>query len=131
MSQSGTLLVLRNIGPDACRIAPFPDITLKNAKGPLPVQFSVEGARFMHPGPAVFPVVVAAGAELTSTLHWVAGPVFTKNVCLHPTSIILRVRGKEIGSEFAATICGEQGEGVKVTMTRLATDPVYAPDKRK
>lgn len=106
MSHGGTLLVLRNLGTGACRLEAFPEITMEDAKGPLKIAFTVRGAKFMHPGPVMVPAVVAPGAEATSTLRWVSGPVFDPGVCLHVTSITVRVGSSKQKSSLGAMLCG-------------------------
>ena len=59
MSQSGTLLVLRNVGPTACSVAGLPKLTFKNAAGkPLAITRKVPIG--MHPGPVILPIGVAS-----------------------------------------------------------------------
>lgn len=125
MSHSGTLVVLRNLGSAACKLDPFPQITFLDGSMVLEAKGTVAGAQFMHPGPVVFPVVVAPGAELTSPLRWVSGEVYSKNVCINPKAISVRIGQGKQQAAFQAHLCGEQGKGIQYEMGRFATDPVY------
>ncbi len=127
MSHSGTLLVLRNLGSGACRVPSIPQITLSDAKGPLNVKFSVTGSRFMHPGPAMLPVVVAAGAELTSSLRWVSGDAYGNGVCVNATALHIQVAGRDVSTPWNKQLCGDKIKGIQAEMTALRPDPVYKP----
>lgn len=122
MSHNGTLLILINTSATSCRVGPFATISLLDASGPLPIKFVPAGARFMHPGPVVFPAVLAAGGRATSTLRWVAGRVYDKSYCVTPKTLEVTVGGRAVSTEFGMQICGEQGKVVQPTMTRLQTD---------
>ena len=123
MSQSGTLLVLRNIGSHACSVPGLPRLVLKDAKGkPMPIaRKPPEG---MHPGPVSPPVGVPAGAELTAALHWVSGPVYPKNECYDVASVALTVGDEPVSGAMGAHICGWTGKGVTFSQAVLKRDPV-------
>lgn len=126
MSHGGTLAVVRNIGPSACRITPLPQLTFTDAAGKdLGATATVAGARFMHPGPIVLPIIVPAGAEITATLRWVSGEVYDMSACIEPT--ILHARFGTIGlhAKAGARICGEAGKPLTFETSRFAADPVY------
>lgn len=123
MSQGGTLLVLRNIGPNACSIAGFPQITLRDAaKVSLPIAREIP--RGMHPGPVIIPAIIAAGAEVTATMHWVAGDVFDHSTCITPATLTLTLGSEEQTVPFGSQICGPTPR-ITYSMTRLNPDPVY------
>jgi len=124
MSQSGTLLVLRNLSPSACRVPARPEIGFVDGS-PLPITLEIPGARFMHPGPMMVPVVIAPGAEVTSKLHWVSGEVFDNNLCFNPTAIAVTLQGEVQRSSLAAHICGDKSKGVTFQATPLAPDPQF------
>lgn len=126
MSHSGTLAVLRNIGPAACRITPLPRLTFSDAAGKnLGATATIAGARFMHPGPVVLPIIVAPGAEITATLRWVSGEVYDKSVCIEPANLHARFGTIELQAKTGAKICGDAGKPLTFEMSRFATDPVY------
>ncbi len=127
MSHSGTLLVLRNLGPSTCRIEAFPEVTFNDAKGPLKITFTVPGRKFMHPGPVMVPAVVAPGAEVTSTLRWVSSPVYDPGVCFQVTTVTVQVGSAKQTSPLSASICGASALSVSVENTRFLTDPVAKP----
>ena len=127
MSHGGTLLVLRNLGPAACSLEAFPEITFNDTKGPVKIAFTVPGAKFMHPGPVMVPASLAPAAEATSTLRWVSGPVFDPGVCFHVTSVAVRIGSGKQQSALPAMICGPNAGSVSVEKTRFVTDPVYQP----
>ena len=128
MSQSGTLLILRNIGPDPCRVPPFPRITFRDRAGKaLPIQGSVRGAAGLHPGPVVLPAILAPQAELTAELHWVSGKVFDPGVCLTPAQVSVQIEGTDLSVPLAADLCGPSAKEIGFSRTRLRLDPVYKP----
>jgi len=128
MSQSGTLVVLRNVGPNACRVEPFARFTLQDSSGKeIAFTTTVPNTRGMHPGPVVLPIPLASGAELTSTLHWISGPVFPQSFCVQPNQLILQIGDSKLITEFGTNICGEKGKRINIDRTRFAPDPVYTP----
>ena len=128
MSHSGTLLILRNISPNACTIPGFPVLTFRDvSKTPLLVTREVP--RFMHPGPVVVPSIVAPGAEVTASLRWVSGDVYDHGVCVEPTTVSVAIGGQEITAPVSAHICGPDPSKITFTATRLISDPVYKPGR--
>lgn len=128
MSHSGTLLVLRNIGPVRCTVAGFPALTfLDAANHPLPL--SREVSRGMHPGPVIVPVTVVPGAELTATLRWISSDVVRPGSCYTASSLSVKIDQEKqeklstkLGDANGVQICGRLG-GVTYTMTKFAPDP--------
>ena len=124
MSHSGTLLVLRNLGTAvACRVELRPEIGFVDGAKPLPITLEIPGARFMHPGPVMMPVVIPPGAEVTSKLRWVSGEVYENSVCFTPTAITVTIQGQVQQSGLAAHLCGDKAKGVTFEATPLAADP--------
>ena len=123
MSHSGTLLVVRNLGENACRMPAVPVITLLGKSGKLHVTFSMTGST--HPGP----VIVAAGAELTSSLRWVSNDVYDPGFCVDATSIHIQVGGQDLGTAMSHQLCGQKGKAIEAEMTAFKPDPVYRPGK--
>ena len=129
MSHSGTLLVLRNLGSAACRVPAIPEISFFDAKHPLAARAELPGGAPMHPGPAVAPVIVAAGAELTASLRWVSGPVYADSVCLDPTRLTLAIAGAQLSTPMAGHLCGDRAKGISYDLSHFAPDPVYSPEE--
>lgn len=129
MSHSGTLVVLRNLGGSACRVEAVPVITLRSGATGEAVRGVMAGARSMHPGPVLRPVlrpvVVAAGAEVTASLRWVSGEVFDDSVCVVPKTLAVTIGGATQEVEFGNKLCGQRGKGIEFEMTRWAVDPVW------
>ena len=91
MSHSGTLLVLRNIGPTACSVAGFPQLTFMDAAGKA-LAIGREVPKGMHPGPVIVPVTVVPGAEVTATLRWVSGDVYSpRGECFAAASVSVKI----------------------------------------
>ena len=122
MSHSGALLVLRNLGPQACVMAGLPILTLRDAQGrTLPVvRVSPAG---MHPGPAMRPVGVAAGAELTAPLRWVSGEVFDHSRCVSPASARVSLSDGAVAGPFRGRLCGPRAGAVTFEQPPLRPDP--------
>lgn len=134
MSHAGTLLVLRNLSSVACRVPARPEIGFadeakQGGSTPqgvlLPIRLEIPGARFMHPGPVMVPVVIAPGAEVTSKLRWVSGEVFDSNLCFNPTAITVTIGGEVQQAALGAHICGDKAKGVTFQATPLAPDPQF------
>ncbi|MHB1303922.1 MAG: DUF4232 domain-containing protein [Acidiphilium sp.] len=125
MSQSGTLLVFRNLGPTPCRTPALPKLVfLDAARRPLPIERKPPVG--MHPGPVVPPVAIAPGAEATATLHWVSGDVYAGHHCMKPTSIRATLGTMTLAAPFTGQMCGPAA-AISYTQTWLRTDPTLAP----
>lgn len=122
MSHSGTLLVLRNQGPAACRMPGLPTVTFKGADG-KPLTIVRQVPRGMHPGPVVVPVGVAAGAELTAPLRWVSGAVYDHSRCLTARFVAVSIGTGSQQIPFTGTVCGEGAAPVTFEQPVLRTDP--------
>ncbi|MEO6804446.1 MAG: DUF4232 domain-containing protein [Granulicella sp.] len=128
MSHDGTLLVLRNLSPDACTIPAFPMLIFRDAGGAqLPITREILGMRGMHPGPVVLPAIIAPDAEVTATLRWVAGDVYNHGVCVKPATLSINIDGTEQTTKFGGQLCGKFAAAITFTSTRLQPDPVYKP----
>jgi Protein of unknown function (DUF4232) len=133
MSHSGTLLVLRNIGPDACSVPAFPTLTFRDAAhATLAITGRTPGfLPGMGHGPVMLPAIVASGAELTSSLRWVSGDVYDHGTCLSPATLSVTIGGTELSTTLIGNICGESPTKITYTSTRLNPDPVYKPSPAK
>ena len=129
MSHSGTLLVLRNISPDACSVPAFPTLTFRDAANTaLAITRSTPGfGHGMGHGPVMLPAIVAPGAELTASLRWVSGDVYDHGTCLSPVTLSVTIAGAELTAPITGNICGESTSKVTYTVTRLNPDPIYKP----
>ena len=123
MSHSGVLLVVRNLGPNSCRTPGLPVLEMQDASG-RPLAFARRAPLGMHPGPVVIPVSIAPGAQATSALHWVSGPVYPRNACATPARIAVTT------GPYTATlpwpggqVCGPAGKPIPYDEPVLTTHP--------
>lgn len=126
MSHTGTLLVLRNVGPAACRIAALPALTFRDgAHGVLATARNVPPG--LRPGPVMTPVDVPAGAEATTELRWVSGDVYDGHHCLTFSSLDVRIGAETLSRPFSGTVCGPPNRPIGYDQEELRTDPVLPP----
>lgn len=130
MSHSGTLLVLRNLSPVPCRVPQRPAITFLNGVTPLEVKLDIPGAKFMHPGPVLVPVVVLPEAEVTAKLRWVSGDVYENSVCLSSTTVTVKIGDATQQSPLVAHICGDKAKGVTFQATPFIVDAIQQSWKK-
>jgi len=123
MSHSGTLLVLRNLGPQPCSVSAQPTPAFEDAQH-HPLHVSLQTPAGMHAGPAV---VIPVGAEVTSQMRWVSGDVYDGHNCVSPAYVTISLGGGGISVQFNGTLCGPAGQPPTYTMTPLQRDPVYTP----
>lgn len=117
MSHSGTLLVLRNLGPHPCQLPAFPTLGFQDESGKnLNVAARPEGKET--------PPRLAVGAEATAVLRWVSSPVFTNGSCPQTTRLAISWPGGKLTRKLAVSICGPSDRPAIVTQAPLATDPV-------
>ena len=123
MSHAGTLLVLRNIGAAACRIGTYPRTGFKDGHDrPLPtVGQAPDGP---SPGPARRTVRIAAGAEATATLRWIAGDVFEDGICYRPAAVSLNVGQGSLQRAFSGRLCAPRWQPATFTQGPLTVGPV-------
>ncbi|MGE4481729.1 DUF4232 domain-containing protein [Acidocella sp.] len=120
MSHSGTLLVLRNLGPTPCTLPAFPKLVFwTSGQQVLTIETRPQGT---SPSPRL-----AVGAEATAALRWVSSPVFDDSACPRVTSLSVSWPGGQAAQGLVATICGPAGEPARVAQAPLATDPTL-PD---
>jgi hypothetical protein len=128
MSQSGTLLVLRNIGSQTCTVPGRPPLVFEDAAHQkLPI--SLETPPGMHPGPVILPVAIPSGAEATGELHWVSGEVFDNSRCVTPASAAISFGTDIIRAPFTGRLCAPSGQDAKYRFDYLKRDPVYVRSK--
>jgi hypothetical protein len=122
MSHSGTLLVLRNLGPQACSVPAQPLLAFEDAQHhPLRVSLQTPA------GLVILPVAIPAGAEVTSQMRWVSGDVYDGHNCVSPAFVTIPLGAGTLSVPFNGTLCGPAGPPPTYTMTALQRDPVYAP----
>jgi hypothetical protein len=128
MSQSGTLLVLRNIGSATCLVSGRPSLTFEDASNSkLPISLEVPPG--MHPGPVITPVPVPAGAEATGEIHWVSGEVFDNSHCFTPAFVSIQFASDVLRAPFTGHLCAPAGQEAKYRFAYLKRDPVYVRSK--
>lgn len=126
MSHSGTLLVLRNLGPNACTVPGRPELGFEDtAHHPLPI--SLRLPRGMHPGPVIPPVVIPAGTEVTSQLRWVSSDAFGGNNRISPGFITLSLGRDTLRLKFTGQLFGPAGKQPTYSVTLFKRDPEYTP----
>ncbi|GAN69177.1 hypothetical protein AA0473_1995 [Acetobacter orleanensis NRIC 0473] len=112
-SQSGTVLVVRNTGPDACAMPPVPHVQFEDKAGQKLSVISrpVVQARQTSPdnGKAqqhVEAVILPPGAEREETLHWVSGEVYDdSHNCVRPARLVLTIGQSEKKVAFKGQMC--------------------------
>jgi hypothetical protein len=122
MSHSGTLLVLRNLGPQDCKVSAQPTLAFEDTQH-HPLHVSLQSAG-MQPGP---PVVIPVGAEVTGQMRWVSGDVYDGHNCVSPAYVTIPIGTGNLSVQFNGTLCGPAGPPPTYTMTPLRRDPVYTP----
>ncbi len=119
MSHSGTRLALRNRGAAPCTLPGLPHLVfLDAAHRRLPIARRPPFG--MHPGPVVLPVRLGAGAAATTSLRWVAGPVYTRTACMKVAALRIAWPGGATTLPLAATICGPKGAVAGIVQPPLA-----------
>lgn len=105
MQHGGTLMVVRNVGAEACRVPALPAVTFAGPRGAaLPVHFAPPPG--FHPGPAVPPVGVAPGAEVTADLRWVSGDVYSGGRCYAFAAVRVQLGAAAVQARLAGRLCG-------------------------
>ena len=133
MSHAGTLIILRNHGTQVCRILPLAQASLLDQDGkPLgPFTTMTPHSFGMHPGPVVLPIALAVNAELTATLRWVSGPVFSDTLCLAPTTLRLELGSLILKTPLTSQLCGERAKGVSAELSRFSPDQIPVATSRQ
>jgi len=129
MSHSGTLLVLRNLGPRACSVPARPVLNfLDEQRKPLDVVLREQPG--MHPGPVILPVAVPVGAELTSAARWVSSDAYGADNCVSPSFISLSFGGTAHTAPLRTHMCGPAGKRPDYSTTLFRRDPAYVRKPR-
>ncbi|MDE2240805.1 MAG: DUF4232 domain-containing protein, partial [Rhodospirillales bacterium] len=116
MSHSGTLLVLRNLGPAPCQLPALPALIFQNRHGRvLDIAARATGNA---PAPRL-----AVGAEATAALRWVSSPVYSHSHCLKSAQLSVSWPGGKLSRPLPAFICEADGGPASVAQAPLATDP--------
>lgn len=127
MSHSGTLLVLRNLGPSACTVPARPRLTFEDAAH-HPVAISPQPLEGKQPGPVVIPVE----AEVTAAMRWVAVDAYGAGNCVSPAVLILHLSPAASDTStlripFDRSLCGPAHQNPAYSFTLLRRDPAYTP----
>jgi len=133
MSHSGTLLVLRNLGPSACTVPARPLLTFEDAAH-HPVSISLQTPRGMHPGPVLLPVVIPVNAEVTGSMRWVSSDAYGAGNCVSPAVLTLHLDpaasdADTLRTSFRRRLCGPAHRSPSYSLIPLHRDPVYTPVK--
>ncbi|MBB2202269.1 DUF4232 domain-containing protein [Gluconacetobacter tumulisoli] len=122
MSQSGTLLVLRNLGPAACKLPALPVLWFED-EGHHSVPAERRPPAGMNPGPVLLPVAVAPQAELTARLHWVSNDVYgDSHNCIRPEIAVLEVPDGTLRQRFGRQMCAPEHSTQYFTQAPLQPD---------
>lgn len=108
MSQSGTMLVMRNTGKVTCTLGVLPEVVFDDADHHL-LSAERRVPRGMHPGPVLMPVQLRVGKEATSRLHWVASDVFDGGHCIRPARLSVSLEGRSLHVPFGRMMCAPAG----------------------
>ena len=127
MSQSGVLMVLRNIGSAACFIPGLPKLQFDDAAG-RDLDVLRETPPGMHPGPVITPFVLAPGAEASAALTWLRGDVYGGRHCVAPTKVAIS-QGSEAPTALwrFGQLCGEPGKPISFRQPVLREGSVPPP----
>ncbi|MCP1270386.1 DUF4232 domain-containing protein [Acetobacter cerevisiae] len=117
MSQSGTVLTVRNTGAEACTLPPVPLVQFEDKSGAKLSVFRRSTVRARQPGSHgakttqhVEPVLIEPGAVREATLHWVSGEVFDdSHNCVQPAWLVLKVGQGEQRAAFKGHLCAPAG----------------------
>jgi hypothetical protein len=131
MSQSGTMLVLRNRSQTACTVPARPELRFLDRAG-QPVAVSPRALRGMHPGPVMLPVTIPAGAELTSEIRWVSSDAYGANNCVTFESVAISLDTRMVTAAPAREghMCGPADQKPSYTVTPLRRDAGRSPAGR-
>lgn len=121
MSQSGVLLVLRNIGSRACSVPARPILSFEDTKYRT-LSISLQVPMGMHPGPVILPITIPVGARVTSQLHWISSDVYGNSNCISPAFISISIGERVLRAKFNGYLCGPAGKNPTYTLTLLKRD---------
>jgi hypothetical protein len=128
MSQSGTLVILRNRGQTACTVPARPELSFLDRAG-QPVAVSPRAVRGMRPGPVLLPVTVPAGAELSSEVRWVSSDAYGANNCVAFKSVAISLGTRRLTAalERESHMCGPADQNPSYAVTPLRRDAAGSP----
>lgn len=126
MSQSGTLLIVRNIGVTACHIPALPELHFEDATHHV-LSIVRRIPKGMHPGPVVLPVNIAPGAEATAELHWVSGDVYDGHHCVSPAVAVVQIGNTTYRHAFSGQFCSAVNTPAIFTQAWLKADADLQP----
>lgn len=116
MSQSGTLLIVENVGQSFCTVPARPRVIFTDADG-QPLRIDARTAMGMVPGPVLLPLSIPAGGKLVSEARWVSSDAYGGNNCLAPAFLVARVGDAAFRVAFAGQLCGPAGKHVTYSLS--------------
>ena len=119
-SHGGAVLTVRNVSTTACAVSGVPTLALRTASGRTVAKGVPAGARFMHPGPVVIPVVLGPGEIAGATLRWVSSPVYPHSMKAVAASLAL-VTLDGVAKTPLAVVAYGPASGVTFEQSRLTT----------
>ena len=127
LSQSGVLLILRNVGSAECRMPGLPPLRFADGAG-HDLAVVREPPPGMHPGPVIAPIGLAPGAEAIAALHWVSRDAFGGHHCVVPARVAIG-EGPDAPTATwrSGPLCGPGGKPIVFRQPVLRTGPVAAP----
>jgi hypothetical protein len=121
MSHAGTLMVVRNIGVDVCRVPALPELRFEDAAHRA-LSIVRQVPKGMHPGPVILPLGIAPGAEATAELRWVSGDVYDGHHCVTTATAIVQIGTDTYKQAFSGQFCSAANTPATFTQTWLKTD---------
>ena len=118
---SGASLILTNRSRYSCSIPGLPQLTFLDANRPVQTTADLPGAKLMHPGPVVLPLVLQPKQSITTSARWVSGPVFQDNLCYKLTGVTLALRNGTAMTALTGQMCGERSKGVHYDLQRYGS----------
>jgi hypothetical protein len=128
MPQSGTLLLLRNIGSQIRNISSRPALEFE-APSNTKVSIFLETSPDRLSGPVILPVAIPAGTEATGQLHWDSSEVFDNSWCFSPASVAISFGLDVRRGPFTGHLCGPSSPDAKSRLAYLKRDLVYVRSK--
>lgn len=133
MSHDGAIAVVRNVGATACALPALPSLALLEAGGTAVASGVPPAARFLHPGPVVFPIELDPGEIAAAKLRWIVGNVFgqARAQSVTSASLALAIGGGSVTAPLAATVWARSGGPVTFDEDRFTTalPPLGTPSK--
>ena len=128
MPQSGTLLLLRNIGSQIRNISSRPALEFEDASN-TKVSIFLETSPDKLSSPIILPVTILAGTKATGQLHWDSSEVFDNSKCFSPASVAISFGPDVRRGPVMGRLCGPSSPDAKSRLAHLKRDLVYVRSK--